>query len=79
MFIFSVFFRLLWSITIGIPFFIFGLILFLIFDILSPRSDRSYRVLTAMYKWGSCYWFKGLKMEKDAFDINVSKSRKTGE
>ena len=75
MFVFSVLFRLLWSLTIGLPFFILGLIFFLLFDILSPRSDRGYRILNTMYKWGSCYWFKGLRMEKDEFEINVSKSR----
>lgn len=79
MFVFSVIFRLLWSLTIGLPFFILGLILFLLLDILSPKSDRGYRILNSMYKWGSCYWFKGLKMEKDEFEINVSKSRKVGE
>jgi len=78
MFVFSVIFRLLWSITIGLPFFIIGLIFFLLFDILSPKSDRGYRILNLMYKWGSCYWFKGLKMEKDEFEINVSKNRKVG-
>lgn len=75
MFVFSVIFRLLWSITIGLLFFILGLIFFLLLDILSPRSDRGYRILNTMYKWGSCYWFKGLRMEKDEFEINVSKSR----
>ena len=75
MFIFSVVFRLLWSATIGLPFFIIGLILFLFFDILFPKSDRGYKLLNAMYKWGSCYWFKGLRMEKDKFEIDVTKRR----
>jgi hypothetical protein len=75
MFILSVFFRLLWSVTIGLPFFIVGLILFLLFDILYPKSDRGYKILNAVYKWGSCYWFKGLRMEKDEFEIDVSKRR----
>lgn len=75
MFIFSVIFRLLWSLTIGLPFFAVGLILFLLLDILSPKSDRGYKTLNNMYKWGSCYWFKGLRMEKDGFEIDVSKRR----
>jgi hypothetical protein len=75
MFMFSVIFRLVWSFTIGLPFFSVGLMLFLVFDILSPESDRGYRILNIMYKWGSCYWFKGLRMEKDEFEINVTKSR----
>jgi hypothetical protein len=79
MFIFSIIFRLFWSLTIGIPIFLVGLVLFLLFDILSPKSDRGYRILNSMYKWGSCYWFKGLRMEKDEFEINVTKNRREGE
>lgn len=75
MFIFSVVFRLLWSVTIGVPFFVLGLILFLFFDILFPTSDRGYKILNILYKWGSCYWFKGLRMEKDEFEIDVIKRR----
>jgi hypothetical protein len=75
MFIFSIIFRLLWSVTIGLPFFVVGLILFLLFDIFSPKSDRGYKILNTMYKWGSCYWFKGLRMEKDEFEIDVTKRR----
>lgn len=75
MFIFSVIFRTLWACTIGLPFFGVGLILFLLFDIFSPKSDKGYKILNTMYKWGSCYWFKGLRMEKDDFEIDVSKRR----
>ena len=75
MFLLSVIFRLLWSVTIGLPFFAVGLLLFLLFDILSPNSDRGYKILNTTFKWGSCYWFKGLRMEKDEFDIEVSKKR----
>lgn len=77
MFIFSIFFRILWACTIGLVFFAIGLILFLILDILLPKSDQGYRVLNTMYKWGSCYWFKGIRMERDDFEINVSKKRRT--
>jgi hypothetical protein len=79
MYLFSVVFRLLWSLTIGLVFFLVGLILFLILDILMPNSDRGYRVLNNTYKWGSCYWFKGLKMVTDDFDVDVSKKRKDKE
>lgn len=75
MFIFSILFRSLWSLTIGIPIFFVGLVLFLFLDILLPKSDKGYRVLNAMYKWGSCYWFKGIRMDKDDFEIEVSKKR----
>jgi len=68
--------RTIWSLTIGLPFFIIGLILFLIIDISAPRSDISYRVLTNMYKWGSCHWFKRLKLETEHFDVDVKKKRK---
>ena len=67
--------RLIWSVTIGIVFFAIGLILFLLFDILMPSSDRGYRILNLMYKIGSLGSFKGLRMEQDNFDINVEKKR----
>ena len=75
MFLFSIIFRLAWSLTIGLPFFVIGTVLFLILDILVPKSDKGYRVLNTMYKWGSCYWFKGLRMETDDYEISVSKKR----
>lgn len=67
--------RLIWSITIGLVFFAIGLVLFLLFDILMPSSDRGYKILNYMYKLGSLGAFKGLRMEKDQFDINVEKKR----
>ena len=75
MIIFSIIFRMLWSLSIGLPFFALGLILFLLFDIFSPKSDSGYRILNAMYKWGSCYWFKGVRMETDDFEIDIKKRR----
>jgi hypothetical protein len=66
---------LAWSLTIGLAFFLAGLVLFLFLDILLPNSDRGYRVLNALYKIGSLGSFKGLRMEKDEFDISVQKKR----
>ena len=76
MYIFGVIFRLAWSLTIGVVFFVIGLVLFLLMDILFPESSKGYVVLNKMYKWGSCYWFKGIKMETDDFDVSVEKNRK---
>jgi len=67
--------RLIWSVTIGLIFFAIGLVLFLLYDILLPSSDRGYKILNFMYKIGSLGSFKGLRMEKDQFDINVEKKR----
>lgn len=79
MYAFTVVFRLAWSLTIGIPFFTVGLALFLLLDILFPKSEKGYVLLNNFYKWGSCYWFKGLRMETDAFDVSVAKTRKPPE
>ena len=68
-------FRSVWSCTIGLLFFALGLVLFLLLDILMPSSDRGYRVLNSMYKVGSLGMFKGLKVEKDDFDIIFEKRR----
>ena len=76
MYLFAVVFRLLWSLTIGLVFFLVGLILFLLLDILMPNSNKGYVILNNMYKRGSCYWFKGLRMETDDFEVDVSKKRK---
>ena len=76
MYLIAVVFRLLWSVTIGLPIFALGLVLFLLLDILAPSSDRGYKVLNTFYKIGSCYWFKALRMEKDDFDIEVKKKRR---
>lgn len=75
MYFLTIIIRLAWSLTIGLLFFGIGLALFLTLDILLPHSDRGYRVLNAMYKIGSLGWFKGLRMEKDQFDISVQKKR----
>lgn len=75
MFLLSIVIRLVFSLTIGLPFFFLGWALFLISDILFPKSDRGYRILNTFFKWGSLYWFKGLKMETDSYDIAVSKRR----
>jgi hypothetical protein len=73
----SVLIRLLWSVTIGLPFFALGLILFLIFDIFNPKSDSGYKILNKMFKLGSLGVFKGVRinMEQDHYDINVEKKR----
>lgn len=75
MYVLSIIIRLVWSFTIGVFFFAIGLVLFLLLDILMPSSDRGYRVLNTMCKIGSMGWFKGLRLEKDDFDINVEKRR----
>lgn len=69
--------RLAWSLSIGIVFFVVGLIFFLIFDILMPNSDKGYKFLNYMYKIGSLGSFKGLKMhlEQDNFAVSVEKKR----
>lgn len=75
----SILFRFLWSVTIGLVFFAIGLVLFLLFDILHPSSDRGYRILNYMYKIGSLGSFKGLSigitMERDDYDVTVEKKR----
>ncbi len=75
MYFVTVIIRLAWSLTVGLPFFALGLILFLLLDILLPGSDKGYKVLTVLYKVGSLGAFKGLRMEKDEFDINLQKRR----
>ena len=73
----SVIIRLALSLTIGIPIFAIGFVLFLITDIFFPEKDKGYKILVRTFKWGSFYWFKGLKMETDDFDVNVAKERRT--
>lgn len=68
--------RTAWSLTLGIPFFLVGLVLFLVLDILLPSSDRGYRTLNLLYKIGSLGYFKGLRMEQDDFDVVVEKRRR---
>lgn len=67
--------RLAWSMTIGLVLFSIGTVLFVIFDILFPESALSYKVLTNTYKWGSCHWFKRLKLETDEYSVEVEKRR----
>ena len=67
--------RTVWSLTIGIPFFIAGLIGFLVLDITQPNSDKGYILLTNMYKWGSCHWFKQVKLETQDFEVDVKKRK----
>ena len=75
MYVISVVIRLALSLTIGLPFFVIGSVLFLLLDILFPSSDKVYKALNLFFKWGSFYWFKGLRMETDSYDISVSKRR----
>jgi hypothetical protein len=75
MYLISVVMRLALSLTLGLPFFIIGGVLFLMLDILFPNSDKGYQALNLFFKWGSFYWFKGLRMETDSYDIAVSKQR----
>lgn len=75
MYLITVLIRLIWSTTIGLPFFLVGLTLFLVLDILLPNSDLGYKALNTLYKIGSLGSFKGLRMEKDRFDISVQKKR----
>jgi len=67
--------RSLWSLTIGIPFFIVGLLGFLALDIAKPNSDKGYMLLTNMYKWGSCHWFKQVKLETQDYEVDVRKRK----
>lgn len=73
--ILTIIIRLAWSFSIGLFFSVIGLVLFILLDILMPRSDRGYKVLNYMCKIGSLGVFKGLRMEKDDFDISVEKRR----
>jgi hypothetical protein len=75
LFIMTAIIRLIWSLTVGLCFFAIGLILFVLFDIFKPSSDVGYRILNAMYKFGSLGVFKGLRMVHDEFDIRVEKRR----
>ena len=72
---FAIAVRLIWSFTIGPLFFLTGTILFVLTDILAPKSDTSYKILTNMHKWGSCHWFKRLRLETDDYKIDVAKRR----
>ena len=67
--------RLVWSLTIGFIFFLIGTIAFIVLDILFPKYSVSYKVLTTMYKWGSCHWFKRLRLEVDEYSVQVEKKR----
>lgn len=73
----SIIVRSAWSFTVGIPFFVVGLLLFVITEIILPESDISYKILTNMYKWGSCHWFKQVRLETDDYDVDVKKHRKS--
>lgn len=75
MYLFTVIIRLLWSLSIGLAFFAIGLVFFLLFDILAPKSTRGYKILNYMYKHGSLGSFKGLRVEQDEYDIDVEKRR----
>jgi len=76
--------RLIWSLSIGLIFFILGLICFLLLDIFSPQTSTGYKVLNQMYKWGSLGGLKGFRfrvnvdmgLEPDDFVIDVEKKRK---
>ena len=72
--------RLAWSLTIGLPFFAAGLVAFLLLDILFPSSNNGYVVLNRMYRWGSCYWFAGLRLnvETHHYDVAVEKQPRPG-
>jgi hypothetical protein len=76
LYVFAVVFRLVWSLTIGIPIFLLGWVLFLILDIFAPRSDIGYRTLTSTFKFASCGWFKGVRVENDEYDVEVRKQRR---
>lgn len=73
--LFAISIRLAWSLTIGLLFFSIGTVLFILFDVLFPESAISYKVLTNTYKWGSCHWFKRLKLETDEYSVEVEKKR----
>lgn len=73
--LFAIIVRLAWSLTIGLVLFSIGTVLFLFFDILFPESSFSYKILTNTYKWGSCHWFKRLKLETDEYSVEVEKRR----
>lgn len=75
MYLLSIIFRAAWSVTIGLPFFVLGLVIFLLLDILFPTSDKGYKVLNAMYKLGSLGAFKGVRLEKDDYVVVVEKKR----
>ena len=79
MHVISIIIRFTFSLTIGLVFFALGLIAFLLLDILMPKSNRGYVYLTNMCKWGSLYWFKGLRMERDDYDLSVVKKREKDE
>jgi hypothetical protein len=78
-YLFQVVLRLAWSFTIGIPFFVLGILAFIVLDILFPEGSYGYVVLNKMAKWGSCYWFRGIKLDfqTDDFEVAVEKQRKT--
>ena len=76
MYLIAIPFRLVWTFTIGLPFFLLGTILFILLDIFSPKSDVSYKTLSSIYKFATLGLFKGLRLEKDEYDVSVSKVRK---
>lgn len=70
--------RLIWSLSVGLLLFALGTVLFVLLDIFRPQSDSGYKCLNALYKWGSCHWFKGIRfgLETDDFDVVVEKRRR---
>lgn len=77
MYIVSVIVRLFWSLTVGWIFFFLGLILFLMFEIFDPKSDKGYKWLVKMFKYGTLHWFKGIEFKVVAsvgdYEVDVKK------
>ena len=74
MFSFTFILRLLWVLTVGVfVMFPLGTLIFIITDLFFPKSDKSYGALVTMYKWGSCHWFKGIRlsMQTDDYEVQV--------
>lgn len=75
----SVIVRLVWSLTLGLfLFFPLGIIFFVIIDVFFPESDKGYNMLTKMFQWGSCYWFRGIefKLKQEEYELDVKKVKK---
>jgi len=77
-YVISVIVRTLWSLSIGMVFFLIGIILFLMLEILFPETNKGIVILNKMFLWGSLYWFRGIKfqLEQDDYDMVVEKRKK---
>ncbi|NLN93481.1 MAG: hypothetical protein GX130_09280 [Candidatus Hydrogenedens sp.] len=59
--------RTVWSLSIGLVFFVIGTVLYVMLDILYPKKDYGAKMLTKLYEIGSLAWLARIN-----FGIKVS-------